>query len=203
MRDLVTKINWKKVSGLVPAVIQDNLSGRMLMLGYMNEAALEKTINTGHVTFFSRTKERLWTKGETSGNTLNLKSIDLDCDQDTLLIKADPKGPTCHKGVESCFNDAPSASFLDQLSYIIKERFEEKPQGSYVSSLIDKGLSKMAQKVGEEGVEVALAAKDDDKEALTGEVADLFFHTLVLMEAKGVCLKDVERVLAARHQEST
>ena len=170
------------------------------MLGYMNREAVSKTLETGLVTFFSRTKERLWTKGETSGNTLNLVSAKLDCDQDTLLIEATPQGPTCHKGTKTCFGDTESdIRFLTTLSGIIDERFTQRPENSYVTHLINKGLHKMAQKVGEEGVEVALAAKDDDQDEFLGEAADLLFHLMVLLKAKGTGLQEVCKVLEKRH----
>ena len=194
-------INWQKVSGLLPVIVQDSSTKDVLMLGYMNEEALQKTLDTGMVTFFSRTKNRLWTKGETSGNVLKLKSYKLDCDKDTLLVKAKPVGPTCHTGTKTCFGVAETdLGFLGSLEEIIRDRFEKKPEGSYISSLIKKGSHKMAQKVGEEGVEVALAAKDDDPDAFLGEAADLVFHLMVLLRQREHNLQDVIEVLHKRHQ---
>ncbi|SMF78266.1 bifunctional phosphoribosyl-AMP cyclohydrolase/phosphoribosyl-ATP diphosphatase HisIE [Pseudobacteriovorax antillogorgiicola] len=201
---MINQVNWQKVDGLVPAVVQDANSKDVLMLGYMNQEALAQTIETRRVTFFSRSKSRLWTKGETSGHFLELEEISLDCDQDTFLIKARPIGPTCHLGTKTCFGDvATDVSFLKELSNVIEQRFEQRPEGSYVSRLIDKGLHKMAQKVGEEGVEVALAAKDDDKQEFLGESADLLFHLMVLLKAKNCTIEEVCQVLYDRHSNQS
>lgn len=195
-------IDWNKVNGLIPAVIQDAQSKDVLMLGYMNSEALDKTLESKKVTFYSRTKQRLWTKGETSGNFLNVESIELDCDGDTLLLKVLPMGPTCHKGTKTCFGEPEvDGSFLKELETIIGRRFEDRPEGSYISSLISKGLHKMAQKVGEEGVEVALAAKDEDQGAFLNESADLIFHLMVLLRARNNTLSEVASILAERHRD--
>lgn len=196
-----SQIDWEKVSGLVPAVVQDASSGQVLMLGYMNQEALAATLLNGKVTFFSRTKGRLWEKGETSGNYLKVKSITLDCDNDTLLILAKAKGPTCHKGTNSCFGSIESSSigFLSELTQIIESRFKEKPEGSYLTRLIASGLDRIIQKVGEEGVETVIAAKNSDIDDFKGESADLLFHLMVLLEAKGLKLADICDVLKERH----
>lgn len=196
-------IDFKKMEGLIPAVVQDALSGKVLMLGYMNEEALAKTQDSGRVTFFSRSKNRLWTKGETSGNFLELVSIQEDCDGDAILIKAKPLGPVCHTGADTCFdevNHSSQTAFIDQLRGIIKERKENPSSASYTSSLFAKGINKLAQKVGEEAVELVIEAKDDNKELFLGEAADLLFHYLVLLEAKGYELDEVVEVLKQRHK---
>jgi phosphoribosyl-AMP cyclohydrolase / phosphoribosyl-ATP pyrophosphohydrolase len=191
----------KYADGLVPAVVQDADTGRVLMLGFMNEEAVETTLTTGRVTFFSRSKGRLWTKGETSGNGLELVSIAPDCDADTLLIKANPQGPTCHTGADTCFGEANELmGFLSELESIIAARRIEQPYGSYVAKLFGKGLNKIAQKVGEEAVETVIASKDDDSEAFRNEAADLLFHLLVLLGAKETSLNDVVEVLRSRHR---
>ncbi len=194
-------INWEKVDGLVPAIIQDAATRQVLMLGYMNAEALEQTIETRKVHFFSRTKQRLWKKGETSGNTFKLVTMSLDCDSDTLLVEVKPKGPACHTGTVTCFGDdpAPGLGFLAHLRAIIKKRKKEKPKGSYVGGLLAKAPKRPAQKVGEEGVEVAMAAVSEDDEALTGEAADLLFHLMVLLESRGLSLEDCVDVLRTRH----
>lgn len=197
-----SSIDWGKGNGLVPAIVQDATSLRVLMLGYMNKESLQVTLDTGFVTFWSRARGMLWKKGESSGNTLALKEIRLDCDQDTLLVLAEPAGPTCHTGSRSCFGDEekePSLSMIADLAAVIKSRHENPSEASYTASLFAAGLSRMAQKVGEEGVEVALAAatKADN---LPDEVADLIYHLLVLLEARGLSLKDPLRVLAARRK---
>ncbi|MDD1792885.1 bifunctional phosphoribosyl-AMP cyclohydrolase/phosphoribosyl-ATP diphosphatase HisIE [Enterovibrio makurazakiensis] len=201
---LAERINWDKVDGLVPAVVQNAKSGQMLMLGYMNQDALAKTLETEQVTFWSRTKERLWTKGETSGNVLQLKNIDLDCDQDTLLVQVDPIGPTCHLGTESCFGDddanKPSLVFLHQLEQVLASRRGSDPSTSYTASLYAKGTKRISQKVGEEGVEVALAATSGDKEELINESADLMYHLMVLLQDQGFSLEDVANKLKERHK---
>ncbi len=182
-------LNWDKGSGLLPAIVQDAISGKVLMLGYMNREALQVTRDTQKVTFFSRSKQRLWTKGETSGHVLQLISIHVDCDQDTLLITANPVGPTCHTGTASCFGDdnftaTENFAFLARLESIISQRISEKPEGSYTARIWEKGTARMAQKVGEEGVEVALAAVTQDKEHLISESADLVFHLALLLKAQ-------------------
>lgn len=194
-------INWEKVDGLVPAIIQDAATRQVLMLGYMNAEALEKTIETRKVHFFSRTRQALWKKGETSGNAFKLVAMSLDCDSDTLLVEVKPKGPACHTGTVTCFGDdpAPGLGFLAHLRAIIKKRKKEKPKGSYVGGLLAKAPKRPAQKVGEEGVEVAMAAVSEDNEALTGEAADLLFHLMVLLESRGLSLDDCVDVLRKRH----
>lgn len=191
---------WDKQDGLLPAIVQDARNHRVLMLGYMNRAALAKTLDSGLVTFFSRSKGRLWTKGETSGHTLELHAIETDCDRDTLLIQARPHGPTCHLGRQSCFAEAPSA-FVSELDALVEARERERPEGSYTTRLFESGTRRIAQKVGEEGVETALAAVAQDDQALTGEAADLLYHLLVLLRARGLGLADAEAVLRARHRQ--
>jgi phosphoribosyl-ATP pyrophosphohydrolase/phosphoribosyl-AMP cyclohydrolase len=195
------KIDFAKYSdGLVPAIIQDNLTGKVLMLGFMNEEALEKTKTIGKVTFYSRSKQRLWTKGEESGNFLELRSIIADCDNDTLLIKADPVGPVCHTGADTCFAETNSKDILQTLGEIIKQRFDDRSDKSYTSGLFDKGINKVAQKVGEEAIELVIEAKDDNKELFLNEAADLLFHYMVLLQAKGFSLQDVKQILQQRHK---
>lgn len=196
-------IDFKKMDGLVPAIVQDAISGKVLMQGYMNEEALTKTKESGMVTFFSRSKNRLWTKGETSGNFMELVSIAVDCDGDSLLVKANPKGPTCHTGADTCFNEGNSSKtgFIDQLRAIIKDRKNNPTDQSYTASLFAKGINKVAQKVGEEAVEIVIEAKDDNKELFMGEAADLLYHYLVLLEAKGYELDEVMDVLIERHKK--
>jgi phosphoribosyl-ATP pyrophosphohydrolase/phosphoribosyl-AMP cyclohydrolase len=195
-------IDFAKYSdGLVPAIIQDDSTGKVLMLGFMNEVALEKTKTTGKVTFYSRSKQRLWTKGEESGNFLNLKNVIADCDNDTLLIKADPVGPVCHTGADTCFNEINSKDFLQTLGEIIKQRFDDRSGKSYTSVLFDKGINKVAQKVGEEAVELVIEAKDDDADKFLNEAADLLFHYMILLQAKGFSLQDVKQVLEQRHNK--
>ncbi|WP_394165349.1 bifunctional phosphoribosyl-AMP cyclohydrolase/phosphoribosyl-ATP diphosphatase HisIE [Photobacterium piscicola] len=204
---LTTSIDWEKVAGLIPAIIQDNNSGQVLMLGYMNDEALAKTLATEQVTFWSRTKNRLWTKGETSGNVLHLKSIKLDCDQDTLLIQVDPIGPTCHLNTTSCFdnddttNTQPALVFLHQLEQVLANRKGADPDSSYTASLYNRGTKRISQKVGEEGVEVALAATSGDKAELVCESADLIYHLLVLLQDQGLSLSDVTDKLQERHNK--
>ena len=197
------KPDFNKGNGLLPAVIQDATTGKVLMLGYMNEEALEKTRKEGKVTFWSRSKERLWTKGETSNNFLQVEEIMIDCDQDTILVKAKPEGPTCHTGADTCFNESNSSrtGFIDQLRQIIKDRKENPSDKSYTASLFAKGINKVAQKVGEEAVELVIEAKDDNKDLFMGEAADLLFHYLLLLEAKGYSLDEVMGVLEERHQK--
>lgn len=195
------QINFKKYpDGLVPAIIQDAQTGVVLMLGFMDEAALAKTLTEQRVTFFSRSKQRLWTKGETSGHFLDVVEMLADCDADTILIKVKPHGPVCHTGSDTCFGERNIGSFLPELEAIINDRLTNLTEGSYVASLMKKGLKKMAQKVGEEGVEVALEAQGNDAELFLGEAADLLFHLLVLLRAKGHSLADIEAVLRSRHK---
>ncbi len=195
------KLDFKKMEGLIPVVVQDAFTGKVLMLGYMNEAALTKTEESGRVTFFSRSKNRLWSKGETSGNFLEVVSMQEDCDGDAILVKAKPLGPVCHTGTDTCFNEGNTSktAFIDQLRAIIKDRKANPSTGSYTSSLFLKGINKLAQKVGEEAVELVIEAKDDNKELFLGEAADLLFHYLVLLEAKNYSLDEVVEVLKQRH----
>ncbi len=197
------KIDFKKGDGLVPAIIQDWSTNKVLMLGYMNEEALKITKAKGKVTFFSRTKERLWTKGESSGNFLYVKEIISDCDNDTLLIKAQPDGPTCHTGSDTCFKESnnTNALFLHFLQDVIVERKKSTAAKSYTKLLFDKGINKIAQKVGEEAVELVIESKDSDDDLFKNEAADLLFHLLVLLEAKDVKLEDVVDVLKGRHMK--
>ena len=192
-------LDWGKGDGLLPAIVQDARTLRVLMLGYMDRAALAQTLASGHVTFFSRSKGRLWIKGESSGHVLDLVSIDVDCDQDTLLVQAHPRGPTCHLQRESCFPSAPGST-LAALSALVERRERERPDGSYTTRLFEGGVRRVAQKVGEEGVETALAAVAEDDDALLGEGADLLFHLLVLLRARGLGLADVEAKLRSRQR---
>lgn len=197
------EINFNKSSdGLIPAIIQDANTSKVLMLGYMNEAAYQRTLEEGKVCFFSRTKQRLWTKGEESGNFLFLKELKLDCDQDTLLVKVIPAGPVCHTGTDTCWGETnKSGHFLEYLETVIEERKLLPADQSYVASLFEKGMNKIAQKVGEEAVEVVIEAKDKNEELFLNESADLLFHYLVLLNAKGVNLQDVMDVLQERHRK--
>jgi phosphoribosyl-ATP pyrophosphohydrolase/phosphoribosyl-AMP cyclohydrolase len=199
------KINFSKYSDkLAPAIIQDNSTGKVLMLGFMNEEALNKTIADGKVTFFSRTKNRLWTKGEESGNTLIVKDILPDCDNDTILIKADPAGPVCHTGADTCWNEKNeknAAAFLTYLEGIIENRKSGNDENSYIKKLFGKGINKIAQKVGEEAVEMIIEAKDNDEGLFLGEAADLLFHYLLLLNAKGYNLQKVVAILQQRHTQ--
>lgn len=196
------QINFSKYSdGLVPVIVQDAQTSRVLMLGFMNEEALQKTQELKKVTFFSRSKQRLWTKGEESGNFLLPESIAVDCDNDTLLIKAKPVGPVCHTGADTCFNEENKPSFLQSLSNTIQNRYDDRSGGSYTSSLFNKGINKVAQKVGEEAIELVIEAKDNNEDLFLGEAADLLFHYMVLLRAKGFSLDDVVRVLETRHRE--
>jgi phosphoribosyl-ATP pyrophosphohydrolase/phosphoribosyl-AMP cyclohydrolase len=193
----------KNSDGLVPVIIQDFITRQVLMLGYMNKEAYEKTVATSKVTFFSRTKQRLWTKGEESGNFLKLVSIKNDCDNDTLLIKVKPVGPTCHKGSDTCWDETNEQSFgfLTELENVIKSRrVNSNSNKSYVASLFEKGINKIAQKVGEEAVELVIEAKDDNEELFLNEGADLLFHYLILLQAKGYTLKDIVKILEGRHK---
>lgn len=197
------KIDFKKYSdGLVPAIVQDIATSKVLMLGFMNEDALHKTEETGKVTFFSRTKNRLWTKGEESGNFLELKSMAVDCDNDTLLIKVHPLGPVCHTGADTCWSEKNhSDNFLLYLEEIIALRRKAPVDESYVAKLFSKGINKIAQKVGEEAVEMVIEAKDDNEELFLNESADLLFHYLLLLNAKGYKLQDVISILQKRHSK--
>ena len=196
-----SRLDWTKSEGLLPAIVQHWLTGEVLMLGYMNTEALAQTQASGKVTFYSRSKQRLWTKGESSGHVLLLKSIRVDCDADTLLIQANPQGPTCHLGTRSCFGDAvrPPLGFLAELDSLVASRKAELPEDSYTTKLFSSGTRRIAQKVGEEGVETALAAVTQGDDELLGEAADLIFHLTVLLRARGFGLADVTRVLAERH----
>ena len=193
-------IDFTKSNGLVPVVIQDEQTLEVLMLGYMNEEAYQKTEKEGKVTFFSRTKNRLWTKGEESGNFLLVKSIALDCDQDTLLIKVNPVGPTCHTGSRSCFATDYNQNFIFQLESIISDRYENPTEKSYINKLRSKGLNKIAQKVGEEGVETVIAALAETQEDLVNEASDLVFHLLILLKEKGLSISDIAKNLESRHK---
>ncbi len=197
-------INFNKnKDGLVPVIIQDSTTKNVLMLGYMNEEAFNKTVEENVVTFFSRTKNRLWTKGEESGNVLNLVDVKLDCDNDTLLLQVHPKGPTCHKGSDTCWNEvnSPNYGFFSTLETIIKERVTKKEvEKSYIASLFDKGINKIAQKVGEEAVETVIEAMNDNDDLFLYESADLLFHYLMLLQAKGFTLKDIEAQLKSRNK---
>ena len=190
-------LDWERGNGLVAAIVQDAASGRVLMLGYMNSEALEATRRTGLATFYSRSRQRLWTKGETSGNTLDVVSITRDCDGDALLVQVRPHGPTCHAGTQSCFADA-RAGTLDALDRLVATREQERPPGSYTTALFESGTRRIAQKVGEEGVETALAAVAQDDDALLGEAADLVYHLLVLLRARGLGLAELGNALSAR-----
>ena len=193
-------IDFTKGNGLVPVIIQDDQTLEVLMLGYMNEEAYKKTEQEQKVTFFSRTKNRLWTKGEESGNFLHVKSTSIDCDNDTLLIKAKPVGPTCHTGSRSCFKTSYNQNFIFELENIITDRYENPTAKSYVNSLRAKGLNKIAQKVGEEGVETVIAALAETETDLINESSDLVFHLLVLLKEKGLSLNDIAKNLESRHQ---
>lgn len=189
----------KSADGLLPAIVQDASTRMILMQGWMDRAALDRTLTSGHVTFFSRSKGRLWTKGETSQNYLKLVSISADCDQDSLLIQALPEGPTCHTGTDTCWGENNQGEFLDHLERTIQNRRDNPSEKSYTSSLLARGINKVAQKVGEEAVELVIEAKDDDKELFLGEAADLMYHYLVLLAAKGYTLEEVREVLRSRH----
>jgi phosphoribosyl-ATP pyrophosphohydrolase/phosphoribosyl-AMP cyclohydrolase len=196
------KIDFKKYKdGLVPAIVQDDVTNKVLMLAFMNEEALAKTQELQEVTFFSRSKNRLWTKGEESGNFLLLKDIKVDCDNDTLLVKATPAGPVCHTGADTCWNEKNvSNDFLFKLEQIISDRKNNPSEKSYTSSLFAKGINKIAQKVGEEAVELVIEAKDNDADLFKNEAADLLFHYLILLKAKGFQLEDIIAILKERHK---
>lgn len=197
------KLDFNKMGGLIPAIIQDNVTSKVLMLGFMNEEAYQQTKETGKVTFYSRTKNRLWMKGETSGNTLQVVSISVDCDQDTLLIKAIPHGPVCHTGSDTCFGEKNMEDilFLKQLQNFIERRRQEMPEGSYTTSLFQKGVNRMAQKVGEEAVETVIEATNGTEEGFIYEASDMIYHLIVLLTSKGLRMEDLARELKKRHKE--
>ena len=201
MTNILKEIDFEKGDGLVPAIIQDATTQQVLMLGYMSPESVAKTLDTQKVTFFSRSRQALWTKGETSGHVLNLVSLELDCDKDTLLVKANPIGPTCHEGTTSCFGDEgpQGVGFLGYLDNLVKSRVGQSVEESYTAKLLAGPLHRAAQKVGEEGVETALAAVAESDEALLGESADLLYHLIVLLRAKGLSLTDAIDVLQSRH----
>jgi phosphoribosyl-ATP pyrophosphohydrolase/phosphoribosyl-AMP cyclohydrolase len=193
-------IDFKKGDGLVPVVIQDNNTLQVLMVGYMNEEAFKKTQEEGKVTFFSRSKNRLWTKGETSGNFLLVKEITIDCDNDSVLIKVNPAGPVCHTGKKSCFGEETPKGFIYELEQIVSQRIDNDVRESYTNKLFRKGINKVAQKVGEEAVELIIEAKDDDPELFKNEAADLMYHLLILLKTKNTSLPEIEEVLQSRHK---
>lgn len=193
-------IDWTKQDGLIAAIVQDAATSRVLMLGYMDREAFERTVRTRQATFYSRTRQRLWTKGEASGNVLDVVDLQLDCDGDTLLVLAHPRGPTCHLARESCFPQAPG-DFLVEIDRLVARRAEDRPAGSYTTRLLESGVRRIAQKLGEEGVETALAAVAQNDAALAGEAADLLYHLIVLLRARGLSLADAVEVLRVRHAE--
>ena len=193
-------INFSKGNGLVPVVIQDNNTMKVLMVGYMNQEAFLKTMEEKRVTFYSRSRNRLWTKGETSGNFLNVSDIKADCDNDSLLIKVYPEGPVCHKGTISCFEDESAKGFIYTLEQTINQRIDNDIQESYTNKLFRKGINRVAQKVGEEAIELVIEAKDNNIESFKNEAADLLYHILILLKAKGISLIDIEEVLLSRHK---
>jgi len=195
------KPNFTKANGLIPVIIQDETSLQVLMLGYMNEEAFNKTLTEKKVTFFSRSKNRLWTKGESSGNFLWVKNIKLDCDDDTLLILVKADGPTCHKGSNSCFNNQTSKGFLYQLEQIISQRIEDNVETSYTNKLYKRGINKVAQKVGEEAVELVIEAKDNNEDLFKNEAADLLYHFLILLKIKKFNLEEIENILLERQKK--
>ncbi|WP_308235689.1 bifunctional phosphoribosyl-AMP cyclohydrolase/phosphoribosyl-ATP diphosphatase HisIE [uncultured Prevotella sp.] len=198
-------IDFEKMNGLVPAIIQDNTTRNVLMLGYMNREAYEKTLATGKVTFWSRSRNCLWTKGETSGNFLNLVDIKVDCDNDTLLVRVNPTGPACHLGTDTCWgetNDANPLLFLTELQDFINKRHEEMPEGSYTTSLFKDGLNRMAQKVGEEALEAVIEATNGTNDRLIYEASDMFYHLIVLLTSKGLRIEDIAKELKERHTPS-
>jgi len=196
----ISSLDWDKTAGLLPVIIQDYKTLEVLMLGYMNAEALEKTQSEGKVTFFSRSKNRLWTKGETSNNFLYVKELFVDCDNDTILIKADAVGPTCHTGSRSCFKTDFNQNFIFELENIINDRYENPVEGSYINKMRSKGLNKIAQKVGEEGVETVIAALAETEEDLINESSDLIFHILFLLKEKGLSIQDIAKNLEKRHK---
>ncbi len=195
-------LDFDKYNGLIPAIIQDHKTLKVLMLGFMNKESYEKTTEEGKVTFYSRARQALWTKGETSGNFLYVREIMEDCDQDTLLIKVEPEGPVCHTGADTCFDEEnkDSLEFIRHLTSIIKDRHDNPSNKSYTSSLFQRGMNKVAQKVGEEAIELVIESKDEDKDLFLNEAADLFFHYLVLLEAKGYSFEEVIDILRSRHK---
>jgi len=199
----VENLAWEKMGGLIPAIVQDSLDGRVLMQGYMNEDALAATLESGKVTFWSRSQQKLWTKGDTSGNTLDLVEVHVDCDRDSLLVSVRPAGPTCHLGLDSCYDGEgkviPELGFLAELERVIAERDNQRPEGSYTTSLLESGVKRIAQKVGEEGVETALAAAAGEDEELLNESADLIYHLLVLLRSRKLELGTMVEVLKNRH----
>jgi len=201
--DNISSLSWEKMDSLIPAIIQHHKTGAVLMQGYMNQSSLEQTLTSGKATFFSRSKQALWIKGETSGNFLEVKQVITDCDSDSLLIACQPIGPSCHLGTESCFPEQQLSqqNFLSQLEQVIESRKNDEPKDSYTAHLLSRGTTKIAQKVGEEGVEVALAAVAETKEDLLGECADLFYHTLVLLQDQKIELSEVMAVLQKRHNK--
>lgn len=206
-KDDIAKLAWSKGDGLLPAIVQDAATGTVLMMAFMNAEALRETLERGRVVFYSRSRQALWEKGETSGNTLHLVDVEPDCDNDALLVRARPAGPTCHRNTASCFGDgspreAGGISFLAQLQRVIDARIADSPEGSYTAKLYGQGIRRMAQKVGEEGVETALAAQAGNDAELVGEAADLLFHLTLLLKARGLSLDAVATELAARHTKS-
>ncbi len=197
----MNKINFQKGNGLVPVVIQDNTTLQVLMVGFMNEEAYQKTVMEKRVTFFSRSKFRLWTKGETSGNFLNVRKIEIDCDNDSILIFVDPEGPVCHTGNTSCFDNESVSGFIYKLEQIIKERIVNNVKDSYTNTIFKEGINKAAQKVGEEAVELIIEAKGNNTDLFKNEAADLLYHLLILLNIKGVTFSDVEEVLLKRHHK--
>lgn len=199
---MLMEIDFEKQGGLVPAIIQDSITNNVLMLGYMNQEAYEQTIKTGKVTFWSRSRQCLWTKGETSGNFLNLVSIKSDCDNDTLLVRVNPVGPACHLGTDTCWgekNEANPLLFLTELQDFINKRYEEMPEGSYTTSLFKDGLNRMAQKVGEEALEAVIEATNGTNERLIYEASDMFYHLIVLLTSKGLRIENIAQELQVRH----
>jgi phosphoribosyl-ATP pyrophosphohydrolase/phosphoribosyl-AMP cyclohydrolase len=199
----INALDWQKMGGLLPAIVQDAFDGRVLMQAFMNRDALAQSLESKSVTFWSRSRQQLWTKGETSGNTLGLVAVHADCDQDCLLVLAIPAGPSCHRNTDTCFDDEqrvrPALAFLASLERLIAQRYTDRPEGSYTTRLFEAGIRRIAQKVGEEGVETALAATAGDREELVNESADLLYHLLVLLRASGLDLSDVTAVLESRH----
>jgi phosphoribosyl-ATP pyrophosphohydrolase/phosphoribosyl-AMP cyclohydrolase len=199
----IQAVDWDKTDGLVPAIVQDAVDGRVLMQGWMNPEALANSLDHGLVTFWSRSRQKLWTKGETSGNGLRLVAVHADCDNDCLLVLAEPQGPTCHRETDTCFDTnkpvRPQLAFINALERLVAQRDRERPEDSYTTRLLEAGVKRIAQKVGEEGLETALAAAAGEREELTNEAADLLYHLLVLLRASGVSLADVIKTLEARH----
>ncbi len=199
----IDQLDWSKGEGLLPAVVQDAFDGRVLMQAWMNQAALQETLQSGKVTFFSRSRQQLWTKGETSGNFLTLQAVHADCDLDSLLILAEPVGPTCHRNTTSCFDSAsavfPKLAFVAELENLIADRDQNRPEGSYTTSLLESGVRRIAQKIGEEGVETALAASNGDDAEVCNESADLLYHLLVMLRARQIPLAQIINTLSQRH----